>query len=234
MLWACEKFPIDLQWENGVSKLARSFLIGYSSNLLVTRIGKKSQLSSNSGRIGLVTSELPGEMWCATPVTHRLFWNLCDVFCIEWRCACGLDIILWLFVLTFLLCELSFFRCEMLSKCIDKGFHLGTTPYSFPPIVLKLCIWVSELDHFVIASNAYSNQQPIKIKDWFSHFKDFACAGNLTTADLFWLDHGCSFPLKSSSCGHSNILEIIRHKIAFAWLQSVMAADQEHSNIPDT
>ena len=26
--WASEKFPIDLEWENGVSKLARSFLIG--------------------------------------------------------------------------------------------------------------------------------------------------------------------------------------------------------------
>ena len=45
------KFPIDLQWENGVSKLARSFLIGALSNLLVTRAGIKSRTSSNSGWI---------------------------------------------------------------------------------------------------------------------------------------------------------------------------------------
>ena len=41
---ASEKFPID-SYENGVSKLARSFLIGPSSNLLVTRTGIKSQMS---------------------------------------------------------------------------------------------------------------------------------------------------------------------------------------------
>ena len=32
---------------------------------------------------------------------HRLFWNFSDVFCIEGRCACNLDIILCLFFLTF-------------------------------------------------------------------------------------------------------------------------------------
>ena len=35
-----KKFPIDLYWENRVSKLARSFLIGSWSNLLVARTGK--------------------------------------------------------------------------------------------------------------------------------------------------------------------------------------------------
>ena len=44
--------------ENGVSKLARSFLIGSSSNLLVTRTAIKSQTSSNFGWIESVTSEL--------------------------------------------------------------------------------------------------------------------------------------------------------------------------------
>ena len=44
-----------------------------------------------------------------------LFWNFADVFSMEWRCACDLGIILWLF---FLLCELSlFFWHEMPSKC---------------------------------------------------------------------------------------------------------------------
>ena len=53
-----KKNPIDLQLENGVSKLAHSFLIGSSSNLLVIRTGIKCRTSSNSGRIGAVTSEL--------------------------------------------------------------------------------------------------------------------------------------------------------------------------------
>ena len=56
--WASEKFPIDLYWENGVSNLASSFFIGSSSNLLVSRTGKKSQMSLNSSQIGSVTLEL--------------------------------------------------------------------------------------------------------------------------------------------------------------------------------
>ena len=49
--WASKKFPIDLQWENGVSMLARSFLIESSSKLLVTRTGIKAHSSSILGRI---------------------------------------------------------------------------------------------------------------------------------------------------------------------------------------
>ena len=56
--WASENFPIDLQWENGVSKLVRSVFIGSSSNLLVARTGIKARTSSNSSRIRSVTSEL--------------------------------------------------------------------------------------------------------------------------------------------------------------------------------
>ena len=39
---APKKFPIDLQWENGVYMLARSFLFESSSKLLVTRAGIKA------------------------------------------------------------------------------------------------------------------------------------------------------------------------------------------------
>ena len=46
---ASKTFPIDLQWENGVSKLAHSFLIDSSSELLVTRTGIKARTSSISG-----------------------------------------------------------------------------------------------------------------------------------------------------------------------------------------
>ena len=53
--WASEKFPIDLYWENGISKLARSFFIRSSSNLLVTRTGINSWKSLNSSQIGSFT-----------------------------------------------------------------------------------------------------------------------------------------------------------------------------------
>ena len=46
---ASKEFPIDLQWENGVSMLALLFLIESSSKLLVTRIGIKAWTSSISG-----------------------------------------------------------------------------------------------------------------------------------------------------------------------------------------
>ena len=39
----------------------------------------------------------------ATPLTvfHRLFWNFADVSGMEWRYACDIGILLWLFFLTF-------------------------------------------------------------------------------------------------------------------------------------
>ena len=44
-----KKFPIDLQWENGVSMLAHSFFIESSSKLLVTKTGIKARASSILG-----------------------------------------------------------------------------------------------------------------------------------------------------------------------------------------
>ena len=44
-----KKFPIDLQWESGVSMLAHSFSIESSSKLLVTRTGIKAWASLISG-----------------------------------------------------------------------------------------------------------------------------------------------------------------------------------------
>ena len=49
--WASKKFPIDLQWENGVSMLASSFLNESSSKLLVYMTGIKTHLSLNLDRI---------------------------------------------------------------------------------------------------------------------------------------------------------------------------------------
>ena len=55
-------FPIDLQWENGVSMLAHSFFIESSSKLLVTRTGIKAQASSVS------------DLWFPWPI-YMFFWN---------------------------------------------------------------------------------------------------------------------------------------------------------------
>ena len=44
---------------------------------------------------GYLVGEIP------LTVFQWLFWNFADVFCMEWRCACGFGIILWLFFLTF-------------------------------------------------------------------------------------------------------------------------------------
>ena len=60
--WASKKFPIYLQWENGVTMLARSFLIE-SSSQLVTRTGIKARTSLISGRIRLLTLELLALEW---------------------------------------------------------------------------------------------------------------------------------------------------------------------------
>ena len=61
--WASKKFPIDLQWENDVSMLARSFFIKSSSKLLVTRTGIKVWLSSILGRIRPLILELLALEW---------------------------------------------------------------------------------------------------------------------------------------------------------------------------
>ena len=61
--WASKKIPIDLQWENGVSMLACSFLIKSSSKLLVTRTGIQAQLSSILGGIRPLILELLALEW---------------------------------------------------------------------------------------------------------------------------------------------------------------------------
>ena len=59
--WVSKKFPIDLQWENAVSMLARSFFIESSSKLLVTRTGIKAWMSLISGWIILILELLAFE-----------------------------------------------------------------------------------------------------------------------------------------------------------------------------
>ena len=61
--WASKKINLELQWENAVSMLARSFLIELSSKLLVTRIGIKARTSLISGRIRVLTLELLALEW---------------------------------------------------------------------------------------------------------------------------------------------------------------------------
>ena len=78
----------------------------------------------------------------ATPLTvfHQLFWNIADVFSMEWRCACGFGIILWLFFSLFLLCELNSLLLWNAIKVYKQWVPWGpNSSYSFPSIVLKLC-----------------------------------------------------------------------------------------------
>ena len=69
----------------------------------------------------------------------------------EWRCAYGLGITLWLFFLTFSV-NLVFFQYKMLSKYIENGYLVGATPLSvfhrlfwnFADFFLhemKICMW---------------------------------------------------------------------------------------------
>ena len=62
--WVSKKFPIDLQWENGVCMLAHSFLIKSSSKLLVIRTGIKARMSLISG------------LWFPWPIYMFLKWDL--------------------------------------------------------------------------------------------------------------------------------------------------------------
>ena len=79
----------------------------------------------------------------ATPRTvfHWLFWNFADVFCMEWRYACGLGTVLWICFLTFsaLWTSLFFFTCNAI-KVYRQWVPCGrNSSYSFLPIVLKIC-----------------------------------------------------------------------------------------------
>ena len=78
----------------------------------------------------------------ATPlaVFHQLFWNIADVFSMEWRCACSLGIILWLLFSLFCFVNLvSFFTWNAI-KVYRQWVPCGrNSSYNFPSIVLKLC-----------------------------------------------------------------------------------------------
>ena len=78
----------------------------------------------------------------ATPLTvfHQLFWNIADVLSMEWRCACGFCIILWLFFSIFLFCEVSLFLVWNAVKVYKQWVPCRrNSSYCFPSIVLKLC-----------------------------------------------------------------------------------------------
>ena len=85
--WVSKKFSIDLQWENGVSMLAHSFLIESSSKLLVSRTGIKAQMSLISGRLRLLTLELLALEWRKFyPFEPEYLWgqlaNLDQILCV--------------------------------------------------------------------------------------------------------------------------------------------------------
>ena len=94
--WASKKNPIDLQWENVVAMLARSFLIESSSKLLITRTGIKARSSSILGRIRSLILELLA-LECRTIYTFELEYlgsqlaNLDQILCVaslDWGKGC--------------------------------------------------------------------------------------------------------------------------------------------------
>ena len=55
--------------------------------------------------------------------------------------------------------------------------------------------------HCVIATHSYGNQEPIKIKDWFSHFKEFCmCRKPAATKDQVRFKLVTLVNLRSSDC----------------------------------
>ena len=73
-------------------------------------------------------------------VFHRLFWNFSDVVCMEWRYACGLDIILWLFFFLSYSALWTLFSIWNAIKVYRQWVPcVRNSSYSFPPIVLKHC-----------------------------------------------------------------------------------------------
>ena len=74
----------------------------------------------------------------ATPLTvlYRPFWNFACVFVMVWGCAYGLDIIVRLFFVPFLLCELSHFFTSIYRQWVPCERN---SSYNLIPILLKLC-----------------------------------------------------------------------------------------------
>ena len=74
----------------------------------------------------------------ATPLTvfYRSFWNFADVFFMVWGCACGLDIIVRLFFVTFSTLWTCHFSTSVYRQWVPCERN---SSYSFIPIFLKLC-----------------------------------------------------------------------------------------------
>ena len=67
-------------------------------------------------------------------VFYRSFWNFADVFFMVWGCACGLDIIIRLFFITFY----TLFR----PQCIDSGYLVSATLIQFYTNLYETCTCV--------------------------------------------------------------------------------------------
>ena len=76
----------------------------------------------------------------ATPLTvlYWLFWNFAGVFVMVWGCACGLDIVVRLFFVTFSTLWTCHFSTTMYRQWVPCERN---SSYNFIPIFLKLCTW---------------------------------------------------------------------------------------------
>ena len=113
----------------------------------------------------------------ATPPTvfHRLFWNIADAFYMEWRCACGLSIILWLFFFSHVFCFVFFcMKCYQSIKTV--GTLWAQLLLQFSTDCLKLC-------------RCFLHGMKIFIFFWYKSliiFSHFFCYMNLVLSFLVW------------------------------------------------
>ena len=100
----------------------------------------------------------------ASPLTvlYRSFWNFKYVFFIVWGCACGLDLIVRLFLLLFPHCELSHFAPFIYKQLLPL---VSATP----PTVLYRLLW-----NFVCIFLWYENVHVVWIYIVRSFFETFS------------------------------------------------------------
>ena len=105
------------------------------------------QILWKSRDIGYPVSTTPHTILC------RSLWNFAHVFALVWRCARGLDIILWIkFYHFFHFVNFVIFWPLILWKCIDSGYLVSSIPYTISCLSLcnfahlffhglKMCMW---------------------------------------------------------------------------------------------
>ena len=98
-----------------------------------------------------IRQHLPGYLVSATPLTvlYRSFWNFACVFFMVGGCACGLDIIVRLFFVTFSTLWTMSISPSIYRQWIQFCTDLIETLHVFSPWYEDVCVvWIYLLDYF--------------------------------------------------------------------------------------